>query len=85
MFALFVGIQLQESVALVRGDDVGDVFGQPLPVGAVQLLQRPLHLPLCFFVQFLGCWRSSRILRSGNRWHADSDQKNGNKQGPYYP
>ena len=35
LFALFVGIQLQEGIAFIRRNDVGDVLGQPLPVGAV--------------------------------------------------
>ena len=87
LLALFVGIQLQESIALVGRDNVSDVFRQPLPVGTVQLLQRPLHFPLCYLVQLLEYWRSSRILRllGGNRWNSDSHQKNRNEQGPYYP
>jgi len=87
LLALFVGIQLKESVALVGSDDLGDVLRQPLTVGAVQLLQRPFHLPLCFFIQLLGCWRGSRVLRllGANRRNSDDDRKNGNEQDAYYP
>src|SRR5882762_2807223 len=70
LLALFVGIQLKESVALIRRDDIGDVLAKPLPVGAVQLLEGPLHLLFRVFGQLLWCWSSRRIwsLLSENRW-----------------
>ncbi len=87
LFAFFVGVQLQESVTFVGRDDIGDVLGKPLPVSAVQFLQRPPHFALCFFIQFLRCRSCTRILRllGGNRWDRDSQRKYGNEQGPYYP
>src|SRR3981189_421542 len=73
LLALFVGIQLEESVALFRRDDIGDVLAEPLPVGAVQLLEGPLHLLFRVLGQLLCCWSSRRIwsLLSENRWKRD--------------
>ncbi len=50
LFALFVGIQLKEGIALFRRNDIGNILREPLPVSVVQLLQRALHLALGLFV-----------------------------------
>src|ERR1700674_1037000 len=65
LLTLFVRVQLQESLALFRRDDIDSVLVEPLLVGSVQLLERLLHLSLLFFVELLrsGRWiRISRVL-----------------------
>ncbi len=43
---LFVGVQLLEGLAFLVGDDIGDVFIQPLLVGRLQLFLELLLFPL---------------------------------------
>ena len=55
LLALFVGVQLLEGCALFVGDDVDDVFVQPLLVGRFQLFLELLFLLLdLLFGQRLG-------------------------------
>src|SRR5260370_39633352 len=66
LLALFVSIQLQESLALFGRNDVDDVLVEPLLVRGVQLLERFLHLSLLLFVGLLrgsGCVAIASVLR----------------------
>ena len=78
LLALFVGIQLKESVALVRRDDVRDVFGEPLPVRAVQLLQGPPHLLFRNLTQLLWCGSGGWILSLLGEDHGNGNGKRKN-------
>ena len=75
LLALFVRIQLKESVALIRRDDIGDVLAEPLPVRAIQLLESPPHLLFRVFGQLLRCWSSRGIwsLLCPARWKRDEN------------
>ena len=60
LLALFVGLQLQEGIALFGSNDVHHVFVEPLLVGAIEFLQGALHLALGVFIQLFrsrqGVW-----------------------------
>src|SRR5579859_5098083 len=62
LLALFIGVQLQESLTFFRGNNVNHVLVEPLLVRSVQFLERLLHLSFLFFAELLGSRRGIRIV-----------------------
>src|ERR1700686_5833269 len=58
LFALFVGVQLKESLPLFGRNNVDNIFAKPLLVLGVQFLEGLFHFPLVLFIE---------LLRSGRR------------------
>ena len=68
LLTLFVGLQHLESVSLFVGDDVLDVFGEPLTVGRLKFLASPFLILLLLFGKGfrdgLLLWLLHRVLLS---------------------
>src|SRR6185437_10641154 len=72
LFAFFVGLQMLESLALLIGDDVGNVFVQPFLPWALKLLPELLLSPLLFLLGKRLRYCGVRVARTG----LPQDQRN---------
>src|ERR1700686_3058055 len=61
LFAVFVGVQVKESLPLFGRNNVDNVFAKPLLVLRVQFLERLFHFPLVLFIELLRSGRGVGI------------------------